>query len=330
MPHGPISELPFLVVNNYGPTECTVVATSGVVSSGADRTPSIGREIANTSVYLLSAAGEQVSDGEYGEIYIGGESVGCGYRNLPELTEKHFLPDPFASSSRGRMYRSGDFAVRLPSGDLDFRGRSDRQVKLRGQRIELDEISNVLGRHPAVEFATSAKVEDGKSESHLVGYVLPKAGHPALTSAELQEHLLLSLPAYMVPSVFVRLETRPVSLNGKIDFKLLAKPTDANVLPARLARGPSSSLEEQLLSLVQDILGTHTATVEDDFFFIGGHSLIGMQLVLRLRESFGVDFTLRQLFQSSTVERLAIAIEAMLLQEVEGLTDEEAGMQLAQ
>ena len=330
LPHGPIDGLPFSLINNYGPTECTVVATSGVIPAGHTGTPTIGREIAGTSVYLLNGEGEPVADGEQGEIYIGGNSVGRGYRNLVEQTELHFVRDPFAGGSQGRMYKTGDLAVRLQNGQLEFKGRSDRQAKIRGQRVELDEIGSVLGRHAEVAFATATILLDERGENQLVGYVLPKDALTVLTTAELQEYLLLSLPAYMIPSVFVRLETRPLSLNGKVDLKLLERPTEANVLRAKVARGPSSPLEEQLLLMVQDILGMHTATVEDDFFFIGGHSLIGMQLVLRLRESFGVDFTLRQLFQSSTVEQLAVSIEAMLLEEVEGLTDEEAGMQLAE
>ena len=176
------------------------MATSGVVPVSSDRTPSIGFEIDKTSVYLLSAEGTQVTDGNIGEIYVGGMSVGRGYRNLVDLTESHFLHDPFARNPNARMYRTGDLAVRLPSGELDFKGRSDRQVKIRGQRIELDEISNVLGRHPSVAFATAAIMEDDKKESYLVGYVLPREDQKLLTAAELQQHLLLTLPAYMVPS----------------------------------------------------------------------------------------------------------------------------------
>ena len=328
LPHAPIAGLPFQLVNNYGPSECTVVATSGVVSPDLHGTPSIGRPILGTSIYLLNEKKEKVSDGIAGEIYIGGNSVGRGYRNLPEATRDAFLPDPFASTPGARMYRSGDVGVRLPNGEIEFRGRLDRQVKIRGYRIELDEIGSVLHRHNHVAFATVIVSTSGKGENQLIAYVLPKAD-VVLTALELQAHLLDSLPDYMVPAIFVQLQQLPVSLNGKIDLAMLERPSDANLLKGAAVRQPSTPIEERLLAMVQELLGSNTVTMEDDFFLVGGHSLIGMQLVLRLRETFGVDFTLRQLFQASTVEKLAAAIETMLIEAVESLSDEEAGMQIA-
>ena len=153
--HAPPAQLPFDVVNNYGPTECTVVATSSVLKPGSHGAPPIGRPIAGTSVYLLDEYGEQVPDGSTGEIYIGGSGVGRGYRNLPESTERSFLPDPFAGASGARMYRTGDRGVRRPDGEIEFRGRLDRQTKIRGQRVELDEIGSILTHHPSIDFATA-------------------------------------------------------------------------------------------------------------------------------------------------------------------------------
>ena len=328
LPHAPAADLPFEVVNNYGPSECTVVATSGVVRPGLERTPSIGRPIEGASIYLLNEKRERVSEGVFGEIYIGGDGVGRGYRNLPEATRDSFLPDPFAAVPDARMYRSGDVGVWLPDGELEFRGRLDRQVKIRGYRIELDEIGSVLHRHNHVAFATVISALSDRGENQLLAYVLPKSGS-VLVASELQAHLLSSLPDYMVPAIFVQLQQLPVSLNGKVDLAMLERPSDANLLPGATVRQPSTPIEESLLAMLQELLGSKRVTVEDDFFLVGGHSLIGMQLILRLREMFGVDLTLRQLFQASTVEKLAVAIETMLIEAVENLSDEEAGMQIA-
>lgn len=329
LPYAPIAGLPFKVINNYGPSECTVVATSGEVESGLERTPSIGRAIRGTSIYLLNEHGEKVSEGVPGEIYIGGSGVGLGYRNLPEATRNAFVRDPFAFTPGARMFRSGDVGVLLPNGEIDFRGRLDRQVKIRGYRIELDEIGSVLHRHEHVEFATVIVSTSDNGENQLIAYVLPSSGS-LVAASELQAHLLGSLPDYMVPATFVRLQQLPVSLNGKVDLGMLERPSPSNLLSISTVRQPSNAIEERLLAMFKELLSSTTVTMEDDFFLVGGHSLIGMQLVLRLRETFGVDFTLRQLFQASTVEKLAAAIEIALIEAVESLSDEEAGMQIAE
>ena len=170
--HAPAVQLPFEVVNNYGLTECTVVATSSVVKPGSHGAPPIGRPIAGTSVYLLNEKGEQVPDGSTGEIYIGGNGVGCGYRNLPDATERSFLSDPFVGAPGSRMYRTGDRGVRRPDGEIEFRGRLDRQTKIRGQRVELDEIDSILRQHQSIEFATAITTSQS-GENQLVAYVSP-------------------------------------------------------------------------------------------------------------------------------------------------------------
>ena len=327
---GPMGGLPFQVVNNYGPTECTVVATSGVLEAGDGGAPTIGREIAGTVVYLLDEKGQEVPRGTPGEIHIGGAGVGRGYRNLPALTDSVFLPDVFAGGNGARMYRTGDLAVRLPSGELAFRGRLDRQIKIRGQRVELDEVSSVLGRHGDIEFATTTSVVSADGENQLVAYVLPKDEAMVPTQAQLQNHLSASLPRYMIPSMFVRLRALPLSKNGKIDLTLLERPNKTNLLGGVAGRAADNPIEENLLLMVQELISNDTVALHDDFFLVGGHSLIGMQLVLRIRERFGVDVTLRQLFQSSTVERLAAVIEGMIIESIEDLSDAEAGMQLAE
>ena len=170
----PAAQLPFDVVNNYGPTECTVVATSSVLKPKSHGTPPIGRPIVGASVYLLNERGERVPDGSIGEIYIGGAGVGRGYRNLPESTERSFLPDPFAEASGARMYRTGDRGVRRPDEEIEFHGRLDRQTKVRGQRVELDEIASTLTRHPGLDYATAITNTSEGRENELVAYVLPK------------------------------------------------------------------------------------------------------------------------------------------------------------
>jgi amino acid adenylation domain-containing protein len=320
----PPTGLPFGVVNNYGPTECTVVATSSVLQPGSTEVPAIGQAITGASVYLLDERGDPVPDGSAGEIYIGGGGVGRGYRGLPEATERSFVPDPFEATPGARMYRSGDRGVRRPSGEIEFRGRFDRQAKIRGYRVELDEIGSNLMHHPSVDFAAVVITTSEGGENRLLAYVLPKEDGPVPTARELQEHLLRSVPDYMVPAVFVRVDAVPLSANGKIDLNRLPAATDANLLGKTAARPPASPTEEKLLIMMRGLLENDAVTAEDNIFLAGGHSLLGMQLVMRLRNTFGVDVTLRQLFESPTVERLAALVESMLVEAVNSMSDEEA------
>lgn len=305
LPRGPEAGLPFQVVNNYGPTECTVVATSGVLKAGAAGRPAIGEAILGVVVYLLDEECKPVADGETGEIYIGGAGVGRGYRNLPESTERAFLPDPFAKRPGARMYRTGDRASKRPDGQIEFRGRLDRQTKIRGHRVELDEISNVLADHPGVRFATVAASVSVAGENHLLAYVLLNENRDHPTERQLQDHLLHRLPNWMVPSTFVRLQSIPVSPNGKLDLALLPPPSAANVMDDQDHGRPASPVAEQLLAIVRDVLESDRVTAADNFFLAGGHSLLGMQLVMRVSKAFGVDLSLQQLFEAPTVERLA-------------------------
>jgi amino acid adenylation domain-containing protein len=327
--HGPTAQLPFDVVNNYGPTECTVVATSSVLKPGTQGAPPIGRPIAGASVYLLNENGEQVPDGSTGEIYIGGGGVGRGYRNLPESSERSFLPDrfagaPVAGAPGARMYRTGDRGVRRPDGEIEFRGRLDRQTKIRGQRVELDEIGSVLAQHPSIDFATATTNISEAGEKQLVAYLLPKGNASVPTARELQSHLLHSLPDYMIPATFVRLHALPLSPNGKVDLNMLPQPTGANLLESKAAKAPATPIEEKLLTVMRELLKNDAVSAEDNFFLAGGHSLLGMQLVMRLRDAFGVDLTLQQLFESPTVERLALVVETMLIDAIDSMSDEEA------
>jgi amino acid adenylation domain-containing protein len=302
---GPALPLPFAVVNNYGPTECTVVATSSVLQPGASGAPPIGRPIAGATVYLLDERGAPVADGTIGEIYIGGEGVGRGYRNLPELTKRCFVRDPFAGEQGKRMYRTGDRGRRRPDGEIEFCGRSDRQVKVRGQRVELDEVGSALSRHPAIEFAAVSLKASEAGENKLVAHVLPKEGVPLPGAAELQKHLQLDLPGYMIPAVFMQLHSLPLSPSAKVDPVLMEQPGNSRPLEGTAESADTFHIAKKLLTLFRDILHHPAMTVDDNFFLAGGHSLLGMQLVTRLRTMFGVELTFQEIFDAPTVESLA-------------------------
>jgi thioesterase domain-containing protein/aryl carrier-like protein len=309
---GPALPLPFDVVNNYGPTECTVVAMSSVLQPGASGAPPIGRPITGGTVYLLDERGAPVADGTMGEIYIGGDGVGRGYRNLPESTARCFVRDPFSREQGKRMYRTGDRGRRRPDGEIEFCGRSDRQVKIRGQRVELDEIGSALGRHPAIEFAAvSLKASDAR-ESQLVAYVLPKEGVHLPGTAELQRHLRLNLPDYMIPAVFMQLNSLPLSPSAKVDPALMEQPGNTRPLEGTAEGASALPIAQKLLTMFQDILHNPAMTVDDNFFLAGGHSLLGMQLVTRLRTMFGVELAFQEIFEAPTVKSLFPLVSARL------------------
>jgi amino acid adenylation domain-containing protein len=308
----PPQGLPFALVNNYGPTECTVVTTSGLVEPGEHQTPSIGRPIDGASLYLLDELGEPVPDGTPGEIYIGGDGVGRGYRNLNASTAQCFLPDPFSPVPSARMFRTGDRAARLPNGEIQFLGRFDRQIKIRGNRIELDEIGTVLSRHPGVAFATAMAASSKDGEARLVGYVLLQkdAGKP--TTQELQTYLLNWLPDYMVPSTIVELQSLPLSANGKLDVTALSQIGDLHRPDGLASALPLSPIAGKLLTIVRQVLENEAVTAGDNFFLAGGHSLLSMQLLVRIQDTFGVTMTLQQMYEAQTVDHLALLVEEAL------------------
>jgi amino acid adenylation domain-containing protein len=302
---GPHRRLPFKVVNNYGPTECTVVATSSVLQPDLVGMPPIGRPIAGTTIYLLDENQRPVPDGSAGEIYIGGAGVGRGYCNLPELTRERFLPDPFAGIPEARIYRTGDRGVLRAGGEIQFLGRLDRQVKIRGQRVELDEIGSVLSLHPSVAFAAAIANGSAGAEKQLLAYVLFKKDANGTNANDLQMHLRESLPDYMIPAVYVRLQQLPVSASGKIDFNLLPPPTDENLLKSDVRSATITPLEDKLLTTMRALLETTEIGLQDNFFLAGGDSLLGMQLIILIRDEFGVELTFQEIFDAYTVEHLA-------------------------
>ena len=326
----PGNQLPFVLVNNYGPTECTVVSTSGIVELGSDGVPSIGRAIDRASIYLLDEKGAPVAEGTVGEVYIGGAGVGRGYRNRPELTAKSFLPDPYAGEPGARMYRTGDRGLLLPNGEIEFHGRADSQEKIRGHRIELEEIASALCRHSKVQFATVQTLTDSElGEKRLIAYVMPVESDVP-TSTELQQFLADTLPSYMLPAAFVRLRSLPLSSHGKVDKLLLEVPGATNLLPAAgdSLHQAASPVCHKLLRIVRELLKTEAVGVQDDFFLVGGHSLLGTQLILRIRSAYGVDISLLDLFEARTVQHLAEKIENLLIIEVSAMSEEEARLRV--
>jgi acyl carrier protein len=305
--------VPFQLINNYGPTECTVVATSGRVlpDDSQHGLPSIGLPITNTQVYILDESGRQVPTDTEGELYIGGASIARGYRNRPDLTAKRFIPDPFAVKLGARMFKTGDVAKRLPDGRVAFVRRMDNQIKVRGFRVEPDEIVAALNRHPRVVQSMVVARKAAQGDGHLVGYVVPTLeGLP--TPSELRDFLRVRLPDYMVPEIFVKLESLPLSANGKVSRLNLPAPNETNTLRDSTFTAPRNDLEKTVAEILGNLLGVEQVDVEANFFELGGHSLVGAQLIARIRRAFGVEMSLRVLFEGPTVAQLSAEIGRLL------------------
>jgi amino acid adenylation domain-containing protein len=321
----PRPELPFTVINNYGPTECTVVATSGVMPtrSADSALPTIGKAIAGTTIHILDENGEPVAPGWPGELCIGGRGVGRGYRNRPDATSERFVADPFSSEAGARLYRTGDLASVLPSGEIYFRGRIDNQVKIRGYRVEPDGIAAHLARHPAVASCAVVPRENAQGEMYLVAYIVA-AGEQSSASEELRAFLAETLPEYMIPAAFVGLAELPLTSSGKLDKDALPEPSGENSLEQKGFRAPATPTEIKLAAIVAEVLGSDAIGADANFFLIGGHSLLGTQVVIRAREAFGIELTLWHLFEAQTVANLAATIENLLVAKLDSMSDEEA------
>ncbi|HKI02160.1 MAG TPA: amino acid adenylation domain-containing protein, partial [Thermoanaerobaculia bacterium] len=300
------------VINGYGPTESTTYAVCCrlfEVPEGAAGVP-IGRPIANTTAYVVDRHGQPVPVGVAGELLLGGDGLARGYWRRPALTAERFVPDPFgppAGKAGVRLYRTGDLARWRPDGRLDFLGRIDHQVKVRGFRVELGEIEAALMAHPAVrEAVVLAPVGPGGSR-RLVSYVVggPETPEPGT----LRTHLAAKLPEHMVPSAFVLLAALPLTPNGKVDRKALPDPEELSEAgsPGAAPRTPG---EEILAGLWSEVLGVEQVGIFDDFFELGGHSLLATQLVSRIRRTFGREVPLAELFAAPTVAGLAAKLEA--------------------
>jgi acyl carrier protein len=325
----PPAGLPFSLINNYGPTECTVVATSGLVAADGPRNglPSIGAPIDNVRIHILDEQFRKVPAGAPGEIYIGGDGVARGYRNRPDLTAERFIADPFRSED-GRLYRTGDLGRSLANGEIAFLGRLDDQIKIRGYRIELNEINAVLNEHPSVQASVVIAREDVPGEKRLVAYTVLVAGAQR-DEESLRELLRQRLPDYMEPAAFVWLESLPLTPNGKVDRAALPLPTLEGRERDREFIAPRTPVEEALAGIIQEVLKLPRVSMDDDFFHLGAHSLLGAQVVARVRSVFGTELKLLDVFDAPTVAELSVKIEQALTRQLNAMTEAEVDAALA-
>lgn len=295
-----------MLCNAYGPTETTFFTTLWTCRRDDtwSRIP-IGRPFANARVYLLDAQGEPVPIGTHAEIFIGGVGVARGYLNSAEANAERFIADPFAGTPQARMYRTGDIARHRPDGTLEFLGRRDHQVKLRGVRIELGEIEAVLARQGGVREAVAALREDMPGHPQLVAYVVPRGDPPA--TADLRAFAKRFLPDAMLPAAFVVLPELPLTANGKLDRNALPAPAFEH--RGRGQGAPDTPLERALAELMAEVLNLDRVGTDDNFFDLGGHSLLAVRLMNRIRFDLQIDLSLRQLFDAPTVRGLALAVQ---------------------
>ena len=296
------------LINAYGPTEVTVCATMHRCAGEESGNPPIGRPMANMRVYILDSNREPVPVGVMGELYIGGAGVARGYLNRPELTAERFVPDPFATESGTRMYKTGDLAHWLPDSNIDFVGRNDNQVKIRGFRIELGEIEARLAEHPEVREAVVLAREDTAGEKRLVAYYtasgIGEAEAASVGAERLRAHLSAVVPDYMVPAAYVRMESLPLTPNGKLDRKALPAP-EQEAYAVRGYEEPVGEMETKLAEVWAEILQMEKVGRRDNFFELGGHSLLAVRAVSRLQQVLSVEVAIRDLFLHPELADLA-------------------------
>lgn len=334
----PLRSVPLL--NAYGPTETIITTTTFPVhtlspQAETDQRIPIGKPLQNRKAYILDREGQPVPLGVPGELCLGGERLARGYLNRPDLTAEKFVPDSFSGEEGARLYRTGDLARYLGDGNIEFLGRVDQQVKIRGFRIELGEIESAMRQYAGVRQAVVLAREDDPGDKRLVAYVALEEGANAST-ADLREYLREKLPEYMVPTAFVILEQMPVNAVGKIDRKALPAPAQDDIAAARDFVAPRTPIEQTLADIVVDVLKLERVGVHDNFFDLGGHSMMATRVISRLRQIFQVDIPLRSLFEAPTIEGLALSIAKMqaaqedqdqmnqLLAEIEQLSEADA------
>ena len=309
----PAAGLPFRLVNNYGPTEATVVSTFAEVvdDEAAKGPPCIGRPIDNCRIYLLDCDQQPAPLGAAGEVCIGGEGLARGYWGSPGLTAQRFRPDPYSPKAGSRFYRSGDLARQRSDGALDFLDRIDQQVKVRGVRIELAEIESVLARHPEVAQCVVTAGGNGLNR-RLTAYLVASSAMPDRreAAARLRRFLAEKLPELMLPSAIVVLDRMPLTASGKVDRAALPQPSAEQASMQRI-QGPRNATEELLADIWRETLNLPQVDLGDDFFALGGHSLLATQVTSRIRSVLGVDLALREFFQFPTVEKLALRLDEL-------------------
>ena len=305
----PSAALPFRVFNNYGPTENTVVTTSGLVVSGQEGSisPSIGKPISNTKVYILDKNFQPVPIGVAGELYIGGNSLATGYHNRPKLTAEKFITNLFDKSQATNLYKTGDLARYLPDGNIEFIGRIDQQVKIRGFRIEIGEIEALVSQYPDVKENVVIAQSDPAGDKRLVVYIVPKQESTQDTSLipQIRQFLKQKLPEYMIPAAFVLLDAFPLTPNGKIDRRALPVP---DTVPSGISTAyvtPQTETEQLLAKIWQEVLQVEKVGIYDNFFELGGHSLLTIKVHTKLQEIYAQYISLVKLFQHPNISEFS-------------------------
>jgi len=323
--------VPACLVHLYGPTEATTYATFHVVDKieeGLRRVP-IGRPIANAFVYVMDKYQQPVPPGIPGELYLGGDGLARGYLNDPERTREQFITVPSPPFFGTRLYRTGDLVIQRPDGSLDILGRTDRQVKISGFRVEPGEIEDVLRQHPAVAGAVVEIIQEQPENKHLVAYITPRM-HERPESAELLRYLRQRVPPYMLPRTCIVLDRFPLNANGKLDRAALPRPV---YVPQSAGQAPRTSLEIELSAMVQELLRITHVGVHDNFFELGGNSLAAMRWISRIQESYGVSWPVHALFETPTVAAAGAWIEGhgavRADMDVQSLSDSEVDALLA-
>ena len=292
----------------YGPTETTIWSTTKQLIP--NRPVSIGSPLANTQVYVLDSRNQPMPIGVVGDLCIGGDGVARGYRNRPELTAERFVQDPFSDKLGARLYRTGDLARWLPDGNLEFLGRLDQQVKIRGHRIELGEVESVLGGHVEVSACAVVARNQGGRHKALVAFVVGRAGaEPSVGS--LRQWLGEKLPHYMVPSRFVAVPALPLTPNGKLDRKALEKLDGEELAVGTDYLAPRNELERALVEIWQAVLRREPVGIQDNFFELGGHSLLAVVICSQIQRRLGLEVPLRWVFEHPTIEGLARQLESL-------------------
>ena len=314
--HRLFSRLRTELYNGYGPTEATIASTFWHCTREPGGGVPIGRPIANTEVYVLDRNCQPVPIGAVGELYLGGAGLARGYAARPGLTAAAFIPHPFAATPGARLYRTGDLGRYRDDGTLEFLGRRDSQVKVRGVRIELGEVEAVLRQHPALQAVAVVAREDRPHDKQLVAYVVPQAGLRPGQSG-LRRFVEARLPAQMVPAIFMPLEALPLLPSGKLDAAALPRPDHTRPQLEEELVEPRNEVEATIARIWMEVLGLERLGVHDNFFVLGGHSLRATQVVSRVREALGVNLPLRVLFEAPTVAGLAAWLDVAQLAPVE-------------
>jgi amino acid adenylation domain-containing protein len=306
------------VYDLYGPTEATVYSTFTRRSAGGQN--NIGRPLPNEQAYILDQHQQPVPIGVSGELFIGGAGLARGYWNQPELTADRFVADPFHPGSGQRLYRTGDRVRYFADGAIEYLGRIDHQVKIRGFRIELGEVEAQLRKHPAVAETIVVADQDHSGDKRLVAYVVLKS---AAEPAELRDFLKQTLPEYMVPSLFVALDALPLTPNGKVDRKALPKPEAQTRTTGGADDEPRTDAEILLAEIWREVLGVERVGIHDNFFDLGGHSLMITRVLSRLREALQVELPMKAMFEAPAIAGFAVLVENALVEQINTLTDEE-------